>query len=240
MKPTVALRENLKCPLGIYLWSHLRLGLLIALSFAPGLAVAAAGRDAPASQAGKNSRPPASLNPSSSTELAAALDSLQKEVSGEVKLTAAEISNVTALVLKDAEHIGSDLTIANQAFQVVELYETRLGPLFINAATKGGFPRSPQGGLEIHRALFAVQQALLDYAYTAPNLERHAELLNGKRFQTSEYFPGKVSPPANPDHVHEVKINASQPEAWGFPVLYQDEPARRPTGCYLARAASAR
>ena len=234
MKPGFTLEERLVCLLSIRLRPHLQLGLLIALGLARALAVAAEGGDAPLPQASKDARPPASAGPSAATELAAALNSLQKEITGASTLTATEISNVTAIVLKDARRLGSDLTIANQAFDVAELYETRLGPLFINAATKGGFPRSPQGGLEIHRALFAVQQALLDYAYTAENLERHAEWFNGKRFKTSEYFPGKVSPPANPNQVHAVTINASQPEAWGFPVLYQDEPARRPTGCYLA------
>ena len=221
-------------PLSVRLRSPLQLGLLIALGLARGLAMAADGAGAPASQTSKDSRPPAVADSSAATELAVALTSLQKQISGDSTLTAAEIANATAVVLKDASHVGSDSTLANQTFRLVELYETRLGPLFINAATKDGFPRAPQGGLEIHRALFAVQQALLDHAYTAENLERHAEWLNGKMFKTSEYFPGKVSPPANPDQAHEVKIKASQPEAWGFPVLYQDEPARRPTGCYLA------
>ena len=167
-------------------------------------------------------------------EPAAALKSLAQSISGDAPLSAGEVSNATTVVVANAAAIGGDPTLAAQAFQLAELYETRLGPLFINAATKGGFPRAPQAGLEIHRALFAVQQALLDHAYTPANFERNAALLAGKRFQTADYFPGRATPPANPEAAHEVRINASQPESWGFPVLYTEEPARRPTGCYLA------
>jgi hypothetical protein len=228
--------------LNLFARPHLQVCLLVAFSLlavaADGLATASdsgpGGGAGGTSVGGKASNLSTRAYQSSAAELASALVSLQDHVTGASELTAAKITEATAVVLKQAGHITDDSQVTVQAFRLVELYENRPGPLFINAATKGGFPRTPQGGLEIHRALFAVQQALLDYAYTAEYLEGHAALLDGKMFKTSEYFPGKVAAPANPDQVHEVQINASQPEDWGFPVLYYDVPARRPTGCYLA------
>ncbi|WP_372723618.1 M60 family metallopeptidase, partial [Novipirellula sp.] len=43
-----------------------------------------------------------------------------------------------------------------------------------------------------------------------------------------------VDPPVNPKTTYKVRINASQPTAWGSPVAGHDNLARRPTGCYLA------
>ena len=166
-------------------------------------------------------------------QLSTALRSLRDSITGEAKLTGSDITNLTATVMKDAAKVGSVDSITKQAFDLVNLYEQQMGPLFINDATKGGYPRSPDANLEIHRALFAVQQSLLDYAYAPQNVEKGANLLKGKSFKTSEYFPGKVSSPANPETVYKVQINASQPEATGFPVMYQDDPARRSTGCDL-------
>jgi hypothetical protein len=240
--PTRTRKFSMRTWLRLFAPACLVVCLLLALSLralaADGLAPASDSSPASGGRSksggGNASGLPTEGNQSSATRLAVALKSLQDQVTGDSKLTAAEISDVTAIVLKDASDLGSDSTTANQAFRLVEQYETRMGPLFINEATKGGFPRTPAGGLEIHRALFAVEQALLDHAFTAENLANHADWFNGRRFRTAAYFPGKVVPPANPDPVHERQINASQPEAWGFPVLYQDDPARRPTGCYLA------
>ncbi|MBB6054027.1 M60 family metallopeptidase [Armatimonas rosea] len=196
--------------------------LLVAL--ATGFTTSVAVAEAPTASAVKQSSP----------ELLAALSSLQDQVRGEAQLTPAELSKVTALVLKDARQLGTDATTCAKAFELVELYETRIGPLFMNAATKGGFPRTATSGLELHYALFAIQQALLDFAYTPENLEKRAAMLTGKSFKTAEYFPGKVTAPSDPSQGYDIQINASQPEAWGFPVAFQDVPARRPTGCYLA------
>ncbi len=79
--------------------------------------------------------------------------------------------------------------------------------------------------------MFAVQQGLLDYAFTPGNLKRFKQALKGAAFKTSAYFPGAVDADVDPSVVHELSINASQPACWGIPVMDNDTPARRPTGC---------
>jgi hypothetical protein len=138
------------------------------------------------------------------------------------------------IILQSIDRLDSDQTRINSAFKLIEQYESEEGPLFLNAATRNGLPRQPKDGLELHYALLEIQQALIDQTYNANNLKRFKRLLEGKKFETSAYFPGAVKPPSNPNAVETATINASQPTAWGQPVSGQDNPARRPTGCYLA------
>ncbi len=133
----------------------------------------------------------------------------------------------------ELEQLGKSESAVSAAFKLTARYEREAGPLFLNPATKNGFPRKPQAGLELEYAMFAIQQGLIDQAYTPKNLKKFRRILDGARFETAACFPGAVEPPKNPDQVHSVQIRASQPTAWGSPVSGRDNPARRPTGCYL-------
>lgn len=168
-----------------------------------------------------------------SSKIGDALSSLRAHLDGSRVLEAGQIARLGTTVVEEADQIAADPAVLSLAFDVSDLYEARLGPLFIHPDTKGGIPREPKAGLEIHYALFAVQQALLDHAYTPESLTRNATTLNGRRFLTSTYFPGAAAPPADPRRTLEARINASQPEDWGFPVMFFDQPARRPTGIYV-------
>ena len=77
-------------------------------------------------------------------------------------------------------------------------------------------------------------QNIMDRVYTATNVARFPELLNGFKFGSSSNFPGAVAAPADPQAVHRVKINASCPKPFKHEIMHQDVPARRPTGTYLA------
>ncbi|MGB0413404.1 MAG: M60 family metallopeptidase [Coraliomargarita sp.] len=176
----------------------------------------------------------ANAQTASTSALSDALFDLLEHIQGKSPLTAEQIDQRAQIITKETELIGSTPTMIRQAFSVVDAYENEIGPLFMNNATRRGFNRQATGGLEIHRAIFALQQGLLDHAYTSSNVQQHYRLLNGPMFKTSAYFPGAVA--EQPDHTitHTVKINASQPQDWGSPVMYADHSARRPTGCYLA------
>ncbi|WP_372847307.1 M60 family metallopeptidase [Pontiella sp.] len=137
-------------------------------------------------------------------------------------------------ILASSDRLESDQIKILAAFKLIEQYESEEGPLFLNAATRNGLPRTPKDGLELHYAMLELQQALIDKTYTARNLKYFRRVLSGRKFETSAYFPGAVEPPANPNTVETAQINASQPTAWGQPVSGQDSPARRATGCYLA------
>lgn len=172
--------------------------------------------------------------PSSHTDLSLAMDRLKKHILGTSALRADQINQQTTIILENIDRIGATAGIISEALDLVACYESTVGPLFLNEATRGGFPRKPVGGLELDRAMFAVQQGLIDYAFTPGHVEKFRSILDGAAFRTSAYFPGAVDAPSDPAAVHEVTINASQPPCWGIPVMDNEKPARRPTGCYLA------
>jgi hypothetical protein len=166
-------------------------------------------------------------------DLSAAMSALTRHMAGTAPLTAVQIKAQADIIQSNIKLIGQDNIIIGAAFELFKLYETSEGPLFINAATKGGFART-KTGIDLDKAIFIVQQGLIDYAYTPDNLKKYPVLFDGVKFATSKYFPGAVAPPTDPKAAVTVQVNAAQPAIWGAPVLYHDYPARRPTGCYLA------
>ncbi len=170
----------------------------------------------------------------SSTDLSTAMRQLKQHINETSTLDANQINRQSAIIRNNLELIGQTSSIVSEALDLVMCYETKVGPLFVNKATRRGFPRRPAGGLELDRAMFAIQQGLIDYAFTPGNLKKFSKILNGAAFKTSSYFPGAVDAPADPTAVHVALINASQPACWGIPVMDNERPARRPTGCYLA------
>ncbi|WP_372796471.1 M60 family metallopeptidase [Pontiella sp.] len=137
-------------------------------------------------------------------------------------------------LVPDVERFGSNANQLKEAFELVEEFEAEAGPLFLTPKTKNGLPRQPSAKLELEQAMFAIQQGLIDYAYTPDNLKKQRSLFDGAGFKTAAYFPGPVDPPKDPKKIYTVTVNASQPTAWGSPVAGRDGPARRATGCYLA------
>ncbi len=137
-------------------------------------------------------------------------------------------------IQNELDHLEKNSSLLKEAFELIEDYERKMGPLFMTPKTKNGFPREPKSGMELEYSIFAVQQGILDHAYTPDNLKKYRKLFEGALFETSTYFPGEVAPPKDPKKIYTMTINASQPEAWGSPVAGRDAPARRPTGCYLA------
>ncbi len=166
--------------------------------------------------------------------LTAVIDQLQAHLDGATPLAADKLLQFASQIEAEGEQVASDAATLRRALKVVDTYEATNGPLFISKATRDGFPRKPAGGLELDRALFALQQALLDHAFTPQHLAAYQDVLDGAAFKTAAYFPGAVAAKPEPEQVYRVTINASQPAAWGSPVMFTEDPARRPTGCYLA------
>jgi hypothetical protein len=167
-------------------------------------------------------------------DLSTAMLTLKAHINETSVLNTDQIEQHTEIIRDNIDCIGQTSAIITEALDLVASYDSAVGPLFMNKATRGGFPRKPAGGLELDRALFDVQQGLLDYAFTPDNIETFEETLRDVAFETSTFFPGAVDAPADPTRVHTVRINASQPACWGIPVMDNDKPARRPTGCTLA------
>lgn len=166
--------------------------------------------------------------------LPSTLAQLQEHVSGDGRLSAAQLKQAATHIEKDLPALSSDESTLQAALQVVQSYESQHGPLFLNKPTQRGLPRKPAGGLELERTILTLQQALIDHAYTPQNVKDFQRTFDGAKFETSTYFPGAVSPPEDSNVIHEVQINASQPTVWGSPVMGHADHARRPTGSYVA------
>ena len=165
--------------------------------------------------------------------LSQALHELYKHIKG-TPLEPQGIIQKIQLIEENPQEIGSSITLIKQAFAVVKAYQDHYQPLFLNEATKGGFSRANRKNYEIHHAIFTLQQAILDHVYNSSNLKKYYPTLRNLSFKTSEYFPGSTNQLPNPKIIYKIKINASHPKTWGYPVKFYEDPARRPTGSYLS------
>ena len=126
-----------------------------------------------------------------------------------------------------------------QAFDVITAYEKmRGGALFANKETKNWFPNENYGdnGRDIDRTVLTIQQGIHDIAYVPANFVKYKSALNGKKFNSHEWFPGKVKTPADPNKVNSVRINATMVKDVDDRTAFSGagSVARRPTGFYLA------
>lgn len=158
------------------------------------------------------------------------IQSLKDHVTGKTPLTLEQLKAAEKLLATNQEAF-SQPEVIDASFDYVATYDDKFEPLWIGH--EGFNKRQPKEGDDIHWATFWVMQHVIDHAYNNDTMTKHAKLLNGKKFGTADYFPGKVDAKPNPD-VYTVQINASYPETWGGPFFHQDRPARKPTGAYLA------
>lgn len=165
--------------------------------------------------------------------LADALTQLKEHINGTGTLTVSEINALTTTIGNNAGKVGDNAGRIVQAFDLVKAYETDVGAMFVSG---GSFTRDDTSSVAkaLKHAMLEVYQGIVDDAYNTWNLTTHRSALEGAMFESSSYFPGAVASPSDPLAVYSVQINASQTNAWGYPVDFMTESARRPTGAYLA------
>ena len=93
----------------------------------------------------------------SRTDLSTAMRRLAEHINETSTLNADQIKQQTEIIRTDIDLIGQTSEIISEALDLVASYDTTAGPLFMNRATRGGFPRQPAGGLKLDRAMFAIQ-----------------------------------------------------------------------------------
>lgn len=167
-------------------------------------------------------------------EFTASIEQLAQHISGQATLSAQQINTEAANIQKDLSLLKDNQKCIEESIRLSRLYEAKQGALFLNKKTQNGLPRKPSGGLELERAIFTVQQGLIDHSFTADNLRQSPDFYDDVKFETAAYFPGMVAPPESSSVIHELEIDASQAVEWGVPTLGHGVAARRPTGCYLA------
>ena len=168
--------------------------------------------------------------------LSAAILKIKNHVTGVAPLSAAAINSTAATIQQNIFVIGDTSTVVLDAFNLVDCYETIIGPIFLNTASQGGFSNNfgATDGKELVRAVFLVQQAIVDYIYTPENIQKYLPILTGRKYKTANYFPGVCPAPTNPLTTYSATINGSMPKEYGKKTAFSSTPARRPTGYYLA------
>ncbi len=166
----------------------------------------------------------------------AALTKIKQHLTGALLLDANQINEQASALSATMYHLAANEATLTEAFSIIDLYEKKYGTFFIGASTKGGFSNKPGStdGAELARAVFMLQQAIFDQAYTPEAFAKYRVLLASKKFNTADFYPGRVKIAADSARTYTAKINASMPKFVGKPTAFSSSPALRPTGYYLA------
>jgi hypothetical protein len=166
-------------------------------------------------------------------DLEPSLNALTEHVNGTVTLSDTEIENRITTLQANAGAYSADSDKMNAAMDFLAAYDAAHGALFTaGSATDGGFWRIDWPD-DIHKAAFIVAQAIVDEFYTESSLAANEALLDGYKLATSDFFPGACPPPASVE-THTATIDATYLNTGGWELLGDEEPARKPTGTYLA------
>lgn len=164
------------------------------------------------------------------------LQQLMEHCNNTTLLSATQINSLSADILQNHFYIADDLPVITTAFDLINCYEANSDPVFLNATTTGGFPNAPGAldGFEYDRAIFTIQQELFNVLYVKNKISKYRTFLQGRKYLTSNYFPGACPLPVDSTQVFNATVNASMPTDWGKPTAWSTTPARRPTGYYLS------
>jgi len=172
-----------------------------------------------------------------------ALQDLQAHIAADITLNADELTLVkTVFSLFSACLAGSESTMLLSR-SVVDDYDQVNGALFTTPNTINGFSKNPafSPGLNLERAMVALQQGIFDHVFTPEVYAAYPQLIDGWKYEACRTFPGAVDPPTDPSLSRSVLIRANFADPEGMNPYYaingeipQTEHALRPTGLYLA------
>lgn len=165
-----------------------------------------------------------------------AFQQLKDHITNVTLLSGEEINTLSDSIQQNIFAIGDTGSILLKALEIIECYDSIVGPIFLNASTLGGFSNAFDAvdGKELDRAVFVLQQGVFDHVYTPVNVLKYSTLLTNRKYQTADYFPGVCPNPTDSSTTYIAKVNASVPTEYGTGTAFSDAPARRPTGYYLA------
>ena len=177
------------------------------------------------------------LSPNANEDYLEILAELTDHIEGTNVLSDEELAARHDIILANIDVLAQDTEAVAKSFDLIELFEGEVGALFTTSNTRNGFNKAyASDGRNLHRNMILIHQGLIDHAYNKNMLLNHAELFEGRFFQSSNYFPGAVEPAQDSDHVESATIRCSYMLASGTqPWATIGNPnVVRPTGCYLA------
>ena len=136
----------------------------------------------------------------------------------------------------DADNLGNNVPDFMAAVEVVELYESVVGPLFTSNGQQSfatSWSNDSNVGRGLGRTMLGVYQAVFD-GIDARLLAQEPEIVDGVMFRSTENFPGSVPNPLSPNANYTVQIDGTLNAEFGSPGGYNTNAARRMTGAYLA------
>ena len=179
-----------------------------------------------------NDNPP---TPFPSTNEMIALEKIQNHILGTITLSSEELTEQQTIIQANLSQFSSNIYQVDLAFDLIDLYDQTYGALFTSGSkTDGGINARTSSGYELEHVVLAVMQGILDHSYHTDNLQQFPIFFSSKKFATSAFFPGSVSPATQEEIDYNVKVNGTHVRGFGIPANYETEDARRPTGSYLA------
>lgn len=170
-----------------------------------------------------------------------ALNDFSEHITGNVTLTTNELTQVRNIFVQFPECFGLQESTILLCKNIVDEYDARIGVLFTTPNTVNGFSKNVTNapGLELERAMLALQQGIFEGVFTPEVYAVYPQHLDGWKFKSCSVFPGDVDSPADPNVSHPVWIRANFADPDGMNPYFdinQDRTnhALRPTGLYLA------
>jgi len=166
--------------------------------------------------------------------LLSALSSLTLHISGDTLLSPAQIAEHKATIDANKELFGANSEIIAASFKLVEAYDSQIGPLWVPGSPIEKLMRADVNYSDIHWVVYTVMQNIIDETYSGSNIAENENLFSGFKFGSSAYFPGACEVPEDPEKAYTTKTDASFPKTFGRNTMFWIQPARKPTGTYLA------
>lgn len=170
-----------------------------------------------------------------------ALNDLHAHINGTITLNAGELTLIRNIFVQFPDCLAENESVILLCKSVVEDYDNQIGALFTTPNTQNGFSKNPVSapGLEVERAMLALQQGIFDQVFTPEVYADYPQHIDGWKFNSCYSFPGYVNPPADSSASHSMLIRANFEDPDGMNPYYAInfegmEHALRPTGLYLS------
>jgi hypothetical protein len=169
--------------------------------------------------------------------LSNAISQLSAHFNGTAPLGATAFAAAAAALTKNSKVLPTSESSMVAALDLTDLYETKAGPLFVSTATTPNIRDVPLAGeaaaVREARTMLNIFQVVHDEVFRTETVGACRAVLQGRRWKTADYFPGKVTATLDPNKTFSVPVNATVPAVWGNPVGYATNPKTRATGLYL-------
>lgn len=170
-----------------------------------------------------------------------ALSDLQGQFNGTINLSTNELTLIKNTFEQFPECLAESEEIILLGKSVIEDFDNQVGALFTTPNTVNGFSKDPLAaqGLELERAMVALEQGVFDYVFTANIYSDYPQHINNWVYNSCHVFPGYIAPPADSSASHSMLIRANFADPDGSNPYFEingdnTDHALRPTGLYLA------